>query len=243
MRYPTLTARSAQGLARQLLNDSPIDASAPTQWLGRGEEFDLGQAGSCAKEIGADLQAFREEGASRDLDRFEGQASAKLHRSLAGVPPEVLDDPGFWRFLTIEFYWTFVLWRERSAFESGDFGRYRQYIDGTNPAECVLLRMFLRGQISEERGGYDLASDIPFGADFWRSHILRVRTGSAPIVAQAFVRSHARDRLSTDELRDVARQLNRLWSNVVPYGYEPAEADALIAELRANVRKPESPLP
>ena len=154
MRYPALTTQASQELARRLLDDESVDVPGRAQWMGRGEEFDLDHADKCSQEILTELNVFRQGSDSRDLDRFEGRASARLHRSLAGIPPEVLDDPGFWRFLTFGYYWSFVLSHERSAFTSGDYGRYRQYIDGTNPAECVLLRMFLRAQIAEERGTF-----------------------------------------------------------------------------------------
>lgn len=232
MRYPTLTVQATQALAAQRLAGRSTDAAARVHWMGRGDDIDLTAIGATASSILKDLDDFQGGPDARDLDRFEGHAAGPLHRVLCPLPAECLDDPGFWRYLTVEDFWAFVVWREHSAFESGDYGRYRHYIDGNNPTECVLFRTFLRGRLTEDRGTYDLAYAVPFGADFWRSHILRVKAGSAPTIARAFARSHAHDRLATDELRTLARALNRTWTNVVPYTYDDDEADALIAELR-----------
>jgi len=91
--------------------------------------------------------------------------------------------------------------------------------------------MFLRGQISWDGTDYSLAWAIPKGSDFWRSHILRVKTGSAPTVARAFANRQVVSRLETDSLRELASRLNRTWSNVVLHLYSEAEATKLLDEL------------
>ncbi len=85
----------------------------------------------------------------------------------------------------------------------------------------------------------ELAGAIPKGTDFWRSHVLRVRTGTAPPVTRALVRSHREERLPTDDLRDLARRLNRTWTNVTLHGYGDDESDLLIAELRDQIPETE----
>jgi hypothetical protein len=165
---------------------------------------------------------------------LEGALSGVVHNVLRKLPVGILDDSGFWRYMTMTHGLDFVAWRESRAFESGDFARYRIYIDGANSTECVLLRMFLRGQICRYNDDYELATAVRRGSDFWRSHILRVRTGSTPVVARALVRQQEARRMATGPLRDTARRLNRLWSNVVPIDYTEDEAVMLVAEFSTD---------
>ncbi|MCZ7528916.1 MAG: hypothetical protein M5U31_00360 [Acidimicrobiia bacterium] len=74
-------------------------------------------------------------------------------------PAEVLDDPGFWRFLAVEFFWSFVTWRESRSRE-WDYGRVLRHIDGTNCPRCVL-RAYNRSRIAGPDGDYELARAIP----------------------------------------------------------------------------------
>jgi hypothetical protein len=98
----------------------------------------------------------------------------------------------------------------------------------------VILRTFLRGQIALEHGQYDLAWAIPKGTDFWRSHIIRVRTGAVPAVSRAFVREQLADRMPSGPLRAYARRLNRLRTNVVLEVFDDDDAESLCRELRTN---------
>ena len=57
-------------------------------------------------------------------------------------------------------------------------------------------------------------------------------SGSGPVQLPrscgAFVEMQSTDRLSTDELREFAKTLNRIWANIVPAIYDDADATALI---------------
>ena len=41
----------------------------------------------------------------------EAEASPLLHDALCMVDVEVLDDPGFWRYLSLDLFWDFIRWR------------------------------------------------------------------------------------------------------------------------------------
>ncbi len=58
------------------------------------------------------------------------------------MDPDILDDPGFWRYLSLAHYRSFIRWRERGAFADGKF---ELYVDGRTATECVLTRMYDRG--------------------------------------------------------------------------------------------------
>lgn len=223
-----------QELAPHLLHGAAPDRSSNTIWEGSGDEVVLDDLESSARTLSDELEQLRTDDGDGDRDDFEGRVGVTLAEALISVPLEVLDDPGFWRFLAVEFFWSFVTWRESRAFESGDYGKYRKYIDGTNPSECVLLRAYNRARIAGPDGDYELARAIPRATDFWRSHVLRVRTSTAEPLARSFARAQADNRMPTDELRAFARHLNRLWTNIVLHTYSDDEAKTLIEELRES---------
>ena len=232
MRYPSIATDQIQRLQEQLAAGEIADIEEVTRWNGGGGDVDLGPISAAEFAIRASWDAEQESGTASVPDTFEATAAIELHQALAEIETEVLDDPGFWRYLTVKYFWWLVEWRERSAFDSGDWARIRVYVDGTRPAECVLLRMYLRARIALDGGGYELATAVPKATDLWRSHIVRVRTSYAPALAAELVRSQAADRMSTDELRSFARRLNRTGSNVVLVGYDQDDAAGLIADLR-----------
>jgi len=160
---------------------------------------------------------------------FEGRAAGDLHTALRDLPTEVLDDPGFWRFVSLAKFWWFIV--DREAVPIGR-GNHMTYVDGTRPAECVPLRMFLRAQSIRDDDDYSLASSMDNATDFWRSHVIRVQTGTSPPLARSFASLQARVRMSsTPELRPFARRVNRLWSNVVINRLTEDEAAELLREL------------
>ena len=234
MKYPTLTKAKTQELALALLEGSDIDVDDAVVWQGHGAELTLDDAARAATVLKIEWDAFVRSRQSKDRDMFEGQASGRLHSSLQDTPIGILDDPGFWRYLTLKYYWWLVSWRQEPAFSHKQISDFGKYIDGSTPTECVLLRMYLRGQITSEGNTYPLADKLPRSADFWRSHVVRVQTGSMPEIARALAREQAERKMSTEPLRSLARSLNRLSTNVVLYGYDREEAEDLIKDLRAE---------
>ena len=217
MIYPGLSRAKTQEFAGELLADKEIDVDQEIEWLGSGERMDLVHLSQLYPEsLEHQWTEFCEGNQASDRDLFEGIAAGQLHKTVRNLPTEVLDDPSFWRYLSIAHFWWLVRWRESGTFKGGDYSKYRKYLDASNPIECVLTRMLLRGQIALRDGDdYSLAATIPRGTDFWRSHILRVRTGTTPTLARAFVERQAENRLETTEIRAYAKQLNRVWTNVV----------------------------
>jgi hypothetical protein len=235
--YPTLTRAKTQELSSNLVVGGEPDIDGAVVWQGGGPELDLDEVAQLAEGAQKDWEKFIKSRSKSDLDKFEGQVAGRLHFALRDVPLGIVDDPGFWRYLSLRYFWWFVTWRHSPAFTRGDYGEFGKYIDGMQPTECILLRMYLRGQIAFDNGGYVLADKIPHSADFWRSHILRVRTGNSPVMARAFAKEQATKKMSTDPLRSCAKNLNRLWTNVVLYSYDGDEAEALIKDLRAQVEQ------
>lgn len=223
MKYPVVSLSTCEDFA-----DKKIRGKEPTieeTWKGRDDAVDLTPVEELAEEVN---EKVLDTDFSVDKDQFEGKVAAKLYNALEGVPIEVLDDPGFWRYLSIEYFWPFISWREREPFENGN---YVKYLSGRSNTEAVLPRMYLRAK-SVGSHHTQLAGVLKESTDFWRSHVLRVRTGSAPALTRSFVRMQANDRLMTDPLRDFARGLNRVWSNIQLHLYDEDQSEELLRKIR-----------
>jgi hypothetical protein len=230
VRYPVLTNTKCTEIAAQLVAGAEPSIEPHVKWVGRGAELDLRPIAQTAKEITEEARAWTDS----DRDRFEGKVSTQLLGRLSHVPIEVLDDRGFWRFVSLRYFWEFIAWREEGPFSKGN---YLKYVDASTNTESVLPRMYLRARAVGGPTHADVAAGVPNGTDFWRSHVLRVRTGSAAPVTRAFATKQAEDRLATDPLRQAARRLNRTWTNVVLHLYQEAEAAAVIETIWNEVEQ------
>lgn len=151
-------------------------------------------------------------------DELEGRLSVVLHEGLVDLPSHVLTDKGFWRYCAVRLY-DFVIWRQPSE-------KVRQllpYFGAKGESigrDCVPHRMFDRGHIVKTGG--DMVGDpdpyalATFGAaDVWKSHILRVANGNAPLVVRAMLTEVKDGKLRTDVVRPFAKDLRRVRSNVL----------------------------
>lgn len=218
MRYPVMSRTRVEEIAAKRVSGVDVDIETDVEWVGSGDLLQL----EAIERVADDVQAGFKLWTDKDVDQFEGKKAQPLYDVLVGLPIEVLDDRGFWRFLSIKYFWDFIAWRQREAFQPD--GKYMPYIDAARNTETVLVRMFLRaaalGGVQTER----LAGGIREAADFWRSHIVRIQTGSAPNVARAFAEQQYADRMTTNPVRAAAKRLTRTWTNVVLHVYDEEEA-------------------
>ncbi len=229
MRYPTISTSKADDLVRRLVSGQRPAVDAEVSWVGAGEEVDLGPLDEAVAQLKTRWLEFLGSDDGGRPEEFEGLAAGDLHRALRDLPIEALDDPGFWRYVSVARLWWFIEEREAGPISRGN---HMNYIDGLRPAECVPLRMFLRAQAIQDGDDYSLASSMKQATDFWRSHVIRVRTGGAPPLARSFTRLQTEKQMPTSpELRPFARRLNRLWANVVLDRLDESDADQLMAEL------------
>lgn len=226
MRYPVLAPHKCRELAQQLIEGKRPAIDAAVQWtvVGDDVDLDLRPIEELANRITEDALNWTDP----DRDRYEGKVAIDLYEVLSSLPPEVLDDRGFWCYLAIRYFWDFIAWREEGPFADGN---HLKYVDAASPTESVLPRMFVRAKAVRGSMGAHLAGGIPKATDFWRSHVVRVRTGTAPVVASVLAAKQMENRLTVTPLRATARKLNRVWSNVVPYVFDEGEARELIDGL------------
>lgn len=249
MKYPTLTEHDV-GAFIQLVLAKPSDFNSSTAATFATENvrfaitpgdlearhIDLTNLEQVSDEINLFLAkpaSGRANPAARE--EYEGNISGKIHQALSQVPYEVLDDQRFWQYLAIRYFSQFIVWRQNTAISGGTIGNYLF----ASRQDSMPLRMYLRARmIFESTNSYELASAIPEGADFWKSHILRVRTGRAKGMIAAFATLQRDERLATSSLRQLAKLINRMWSNVVLFQYDQQDAATLVANLRTRALKP-----
>lgn len=229
MKYPALTRSDCRQLAGQRLKGHDPSVDSLTRWLGAGDDLEMADIHQTADLFEQKMTAHAE---VKDRDWLEGHLAGILYQALHPIPVSILDDPRFWRYLSLRYFWNFIEWREAGAFGRGN---HMKYIDGENSAECVLTRMYLRVQALGGMEYAHLAEVLPKSTDFWRSHVLRTRTATAPAVTRALVKMQRDRRLSTPDIRALAKALNRTWTNVVLNLYSEEEAQKLIEELRSDV--------
>jgi hypothetical protein len=232
--YPAISTMDIAANLDELLAGAVDDLSHLAKWVGGGDEIDLSGVESCIDAIRHELDVRRAgDGGGLDDDQFEGAMAARLHRQLLGIDQAVLDDPGFWAYLATGPLWFFTRWREEP--EKRKTETYRVYVDGRKNDACVPLRMFLRAQAVRDGGDYGLVDDMERGTDFWRSHVLRVKTGSKPELARAVVQEQVTNRMTVNPVREYAKRINRRWSNQVIHLLDEADCKAIAASERPAV--------
>lgn len=165
----------------------------------------------------------------KEREQYEAELCSKTHLALKDLPYEILDDPRFWQYLAVNYFSVFTIWREAGALGRGNILTYFK----ATPYYGIPLRLYLRGQaVFEATGSYDLAAAIPKATDFWRSHILKVETGRARQIGTAFAETHRDKRIMTEQLRDLAKIINKMWANVYLYEYDSKNSKTFLKESR-----------
>jgi len=220
-----LSRSDIEYIATKRVDGFAVEVDPAVEWVGSGSQLSLIQIESAAVDVLDGMNTWPD----TDVDRYEGQMAQRLYDALAHVPTEILDDRGFWRFLAAKYFWDFIVWRQAGAFVSS--GKYLKYVDATTNTEAVLVRMYLRAAALGGQGTEQLAGGIVKAGDFWRSHIIRVQTGSAPPLATAFAEKQYKERLTTGPVREAAKRLTRVWSNVIMHVYNEDEARDIVSEI------------
>ena len=126
MKYPTFPESVASDLIARLLGGEQIEDSAldgASVWMetpSLEQAIDIGALRDAVSRIRALVEAPVSQPIWRDHDRVEGRLAEETMPILATLPIEVLDDRGFWRFLSIAIFWWFVAWREEAAIVRGN---------------------------------------------------------------------------------------------------------------------------
>lgn len=165
-------------------------------------------------------------------DRFEGSLSVQLHERLSEFPARVLTDDDFWRYLAVRGLYEFISWRDGQSTGSPALASFGANGPRVN-YDCVPFRMFVRADIaslvaSAGPQGLD-AMDISSvaGTDLWRSHILRSQSSFSADYVRLLLEHHERGVLPAHVVRDLAKRVKRVRSNVLIEALEPEDAQVM----------------
>lgn len=247
MKYQTLSSKDASAFANLVTSD-PLRANITeaasfcAQYAGWSttpnsdslREVDLSKLHDLSQMISRQIrESGGDQAPEARREQLEGEISGNLHGAVRDVSIEILDDPRFWRYLSVRYFAEFTAWREKDALKKGGIAKY---FTANESHESIPLRLYLRAQsVRDTDGAYELAHAIPRGTDFWRSHVLRVRTGRAIGLTRSLVELQRDDRLSTKPLRELAKLINRMWANIILLEYPPDDAKSLLNDLRSQV--------
>jgi hypothetical protein len=231
--YPTITLDETRRLSEELLRGVEVDLQGSVKWIGGGDEISTEAFTQLRTKLNDFVSSFAISDET-DKDAVEAKGSVEVFAAVNELQLEILDDPGFWRYLAMTCMWDFIVWREprfSKDDEERDWSKYRVYIDGRKNTECVPLRMYLRARIGEIDDAFDLVTGIGAATDLWRSHIVRVRTSYSPNLAQAVLTKYKAERLGTNALRATAKRIQRIASNRVLHLYGADDAASLVEDV------------
>lgn len=170
-------------------------------------------------------------------DGLEGRLAVGLYENFATLPSYILTDRDFWRYCAAYLY-EFVEWRNGSGCDLANYGAKSASIG----RDCTPHRMFDRTYIALQGGrangktGEAVYESGTFGhTDLWRSHILRVLHGDAPNVAYHLVSDVQSNKLGTQELRSLAKHLQRVRANVLFQVLDSFQARTLVTRETARM--------
>ena len=252
MSYPILTARAANTLAG-MLGGTVDEAERRKQLvLSEGPHFDeaavVAAASRAESEWAAEVRAREAAGERADEFLLEAFMASRVHRALRDLPTEMLQDFGFWRYLALFPYRSYLQLREGGpsgvAVKPQDYGGRKpksdeapQHVD-TSPVYQLMLRTFLWGKVAFAEGEspdhYRRATLVneTGGAvtDVWHSHLVRIQLGQLGEVPHAFLDSICTDPKAntTQPARDVEKRLTRMKHTVLFDVYDLDEARAVV---------------
>ena len=247
MRYPILNTKDTVAFAASITTDPEsanltMAASFCAEFIGWSQsplsesqkEIDLSAVAKIAENLPKMIHdAGGAKATAANREQLEGELAESVHAALKSAPIEILDDARFWRYLAVRYFTEFIAWREIEALGEGNI---EKYFASKESHESIPLRVYLRAQsVLGGSGGYKLAAAIPKGTDFWRSHILRVRTGRATPLTTAFAEMQSKQRLTTKPLRAFAKLVNRMWANVMLFEYSEKQATEVLTSLRTQM--------
>jgi hypothetical protein len=220
MSFPTISAADARRFLTALRNDEePQDPSVRTQTLGPERDWD--EIVETIKEALTPLRESAGDGISRRqriAARFEALAAVEIHKLMPEHHP-ALGDPTFWTWLAITHFRDLIGWRYGNDPNGSHFENYGIGKGGT---ENLLYRLWMRAEIAYDRGAEDPYHIARLGnIDFWRSHVLRQGYSSGRQFARALARfqfpggPEDKSRLSTDDIRELAKRLRAARTNLI----------------------------
>lgn len=230
MRYPIVPMDSCVDVAADFVANG-WRRMTPDEYAlsGRAPDLDLRALDEAAREINRRC----EDADATSKDAIEGEAGAILHRAVHHLPAQVLDDPQFWRYVSLGLLWPFISWRESDAFATHAPSKYLPLIDARSVRTTVATRMYLRAAACKVDDDYRLAYAVDQSAGFWHL-LLRSPLMHNPVMIRAVVSSHINQRMTTEQLQELLHRLHRDTSNMITALLDNDRAHTLVTDARQS---------
>lgn len=157
---------------------------------------------------------------------FEQKLTIVALEFFATLPPEAKFSPGFWSYVSFKVA-DAVEWRYPPNDKEG---WAKNFVSSHSPSDFIdglLPRIIVRGLIAKKSPKALSLS----GQDFWRSHILRVKTGFSKVVSIAFAELVVDVSMPVSEQRIVAKRIRSVRSNVIFEALDPSQAAKMLETL------------
>lgn len=158
---------------------------------------------------------------------FELAATPVLLKFFAALPSSCKFSPGFFAYLSFRLQ-DVIVWR----YPPNDGGGWpKNFVATQTPSDFVdgfLPRLVIHGLIAK---GSPVAESL-IAQDFWRSHVLRVKTGFSSAMSQAFAEEKVESGTTTNEERRIARLIQSVRSNVIFEVLSKKQARQIVRNLR-----------
>ena len=222
MKYPVLTKEAMLRIASLPRKERKSELTAATEYRGHGDDFD----DTLVKELRLALVKLMKKNGpspkkgSQKTIRLEADASVIVHSALRGYEEAITMDLDFWTYVAFAFFEPFISWRynlQDGSIEGGVIDNF----GGGNKMENLMFRLWCRAELVFDPSSADQYYIARRGSiDFWRSHVLRQRYGNVRNFTRCFVLFQYPDpkkdeRLTINQIRELAKRLYRLKSNVV----------------------------
>ena len=156
------------------------------------------------------VDQYKANGTDNRAFYLEELMASRVHEAVDSLPPEALQDAGFWRYLGLFPYRWYMLERERPMLNH-DFGGSEGQRE-----KWLMIRTYQWGRKSFDPQASDpysrtlavrnakrrLGVTEGFTIDFYHSHIVRPRWADAAVVAGAFIDSATSHPEATDTATD-----------------------------------------
>ncbi len=218
MKYPIVSSSDGrEALTRYREGNSP---ELSVSWTGDGENMSLASERAIAAKILSVWQASQGKRTNKTKQRedFEISACRPFRDYINSLPVEVMMDPGYWTYLSLEYFLDVITWRHPGNSDFGNFGVIPPRLH-----ESLLGRLYLRADLVQGTNLVEIE-----GQDLWRSHILRVKIGNSPAMTSAFLNSVNELGLELQVFRDLAKRITALRSNVCYEVIDSKEASLIV---------------
>jgi hypothetical protein len=157
---------------------------------------------------------------------FEKKLTARALRFFEALPPEAKFSPGFWSYVSFRIA-DAVEWRYPPNDKEGWSKNFVSSHSHSDFIDGLLPRIVVRGLIARDSSKALSLS----GQDFWRSHILRVKTGFSKVVSIAFAEHVVDVSMPVSEQRIVAKRVRSARSNVIFEALDSSQAVKMLETL------------